>query len=95
MTTFTDEVRDLVSPHKFGGDRRAAAAYLVSLDGCCDETTGDVDWERWYCRIGRTVLTCDSQGFVDCYRHPSEEAAVTAFRAVDEDYGDWLESEEA
>ncbi len=86
MTTFTDEVRDTVSPHKFGGSRRAAAAWLISLDGCCDETTGDVDWYAWYGRIGRTILQCDSLGFVDAFKYATEAEARQTFQKIDQDF---------
>jgi hypothetical protein len=96
VTTFTDEVRDTVSPHKFGGSRRAAAAWLISHDA--DEQTGDAqDYGAWSARIGRTILTCDSQGFVDAARYDTEDLARREFERLDREYqtwcngGEWLE----
>lgn len=95
MTAFSDEVRQIVSPHKFGGSRRAAAAYLVDLDGCADEVTGDTcDWQFYAARIGRRVLIVDDQGFVDCERYVSEVGAVRRFDAIAADYGAHLDNEE-
>lgn len=85
MTAFTDEVRSTVSPHKFGGDRMAAACYLIDLDGCADEVTGDVEAADGYvARIGRRILTIDSAGFVTVgtFKHLADAEAT--FRGIDE-----------
>lgn len=93
MTTFTDEVRETVSPHKFGGDRRAAAAWLVTLDGCEDEQSGDVDgFGMWFARVGRTIVATDDQGFVWCERFPHELRALRRFEAMNEEYGSYLDA---
>lgn len=94
MPTFRDEVRDIVSPHKFGGSRRAAIAYLISRDGSCDEETGSVDYHGWYGRIGRTIISENSQGFVYANRYSSEDEAKRAFQAVAEDYDTWIDIED-
>jgi len=96
MTTFTDEVRATVSPWKFGGSRRAAAAYLVSLDGCADAETGDAHvWYGWAARIGRTVLLVTDHGFVYATRYPSDEAAQAVLDLIDSDYGAFLARQES
>lgn len=96
MTTFTDEVRETVSPHKFGGSRMAAACWLISLDGSADEETGDAnEWQYHASRIGRRVLYTDSQGFVWVDTYDSELQAVRAFEADDRAYGEVLEAQEA
>lgn len=96
MTAFTDEVRQTVSPHKFGGSRIAAACWLVSLDGCADEETGDAnEWQYHASRIGRRILYTDSAGFVWVDTYDSELAAVRAFEADDRSYGEYLEAQEA
>ena len=95
MTTFTDEVRATVSPHKFGGDRRAAAAWLVTLDGCEDEQDGDVErFGMWFARIGRTIVATDEQGFVWCERFDHELRAIRRFEALSAEYGSLLEADE-
>lgn len=94
-TTLRDEARELVSPHKFGGDRMAALLYILSLDGGEDEQTGDaVDWQFHAARFGRRILYCDTQGFVWLDRYPSELQAVRAFEADDRSYGEYLEAQE-
>lgn len=96
MTTFTDEVRETVSPHKFNGDRMAAACWLVSLDGSADEETGDAsEWHYYAARIGRRLLYTDSHGFVWVDTYNSELQAVRAFEADDRSYGEYLEAQEA
>src|SRR5262252_6023057 len=96
MTTFSDEVRDLVSPHKFGGSRMAAACYLVSLDGCEDERTGEAEWSGGsVSRIGRRIMTVDSQGFVYCETLDSEDEARREFQLIDLAYGEDLDAQEA
>jgi len=95
MTAFTEEVRETVSPHKFGGSRIAAACYLIDLDGCADETTGDaIDWQYHAARIGRRVLYTDPQGFVWVDTYDSELQAARAFEADDRSYGEYLEAQE-
>lgn len=95
MTTFTDEVRETVSPHKFGGSRIAAACWLLSLDGSEDEHTGDAsDWQFYAARFGRRILYTDSQGFVWVDTYPSELQAVRAFEADDRSYSESLEAAE-
>ena len=85
--TFRDEIRETVSPWKYGGDKRAAMLWLISLDGGCDAETGDAtDWFAWYGRIGRNILQCDSQGFVSAFRYRTEAEAISAFESIDADY---------
>lgn len=95
MTTFTDEVREATgSGHKFSS-RRAAAAWLVSLDGCLDEQTGSVEYScGWMGRIGRTILEEDDRGFVTCSTFAKESDAIAVFNATDEEYGRALDAEE-
>jgi hypothetical protein len=94
MTSFTDEVRETVSPHKFGGDRMAAALYLLSLDSGQDEATGDaVDWEVWAARFGRRILICDGQGFVYQTAYKSEEIARKEFALIDAEYAKYADEE--
>lgn len=96
MTAFTDEVRETVSPHKFGGDRMAAACWLVSLDGSADEETGDAnEWHYWTARIGRRLLYTDSHGFVWVDTYDTELQAERAFASDDRSYGEYLEAQEA
>ncbi len=82
MTRLSEEVRATVSPHKFGDSRRAAAAWILSGEGMADEETGDVDAGGYFARIGRTVVSCDSQGFVDATRYPSEAEARDVFHTL-------------
>lgn len=92
MTTFTDEIRETVSPHKFGGSRMAAACWLISLDGCADEETGDAnEWLYHAARIGRRILYTDDQGFVWVDTYKSELEAIRAFEADERSYGEALE----
>ena len=87
MTTFTDEIRETVSPHKFGGDRMAAALWLLSLHGGADEETGDAcDWHFWCARLGRWLLYCGCSGFVSSERFATEDAAKIAFAEIDAEY---------
>lgn len=79
MTRLTEEVRQTVSPHKFGGSRRAAAAWIISGEGFADEESGDVDEGGYFARIGRTVLKCDTQGFVGATKYDNEYDAREAF----------------
>lgn len=87
MTAFTDEIRDTVSPHKFGGDKMAAALWLLSLESGQDEETRDAcDWLCWVARFGRRLLVVDSPGFVYCWKYKTEAEAVEEFDAIDNDY---------
>lgn len=87
MTQFTDEVRDTLSPYKFGNDRRAAAMWLANLDGCEDESTGDAsEWRLWVARYGRNLCYVDDQGFVESYRFPNEAEAKQEFARIAEQY---------
>lgn len=86
MTTFTEEVRDLVSPHKFGGSRRTAALYLISLDGGLDEQTGDVDWDYWCGRCDRDLLFVDTQGFCWHEHYAGEQEAKIRFEQIEQEY---------
>jgi hypothetical protein len=79
MTRLTDEVRETVSPHKFGGSRKAAAAWIISGEGSADDESGDVDAGGYFARIGRHVLVCDSAGFVGVTRYADETEAAEAF----------------
>jgi hypothetical protein len=91
VTTFTDEVRETVS-HKFGGSRRATAAWIVSMDGCMDEEGGDSEAPTgWFGRIGRTMLYVDSQGFVSAHRARSVQCARDEFARFEEEYSAWDE----
>ena len=92
MTIFTDEVRETVSPHKFGGSRKAAALYLSSLDSGEDEQTGDVEFGLWVARFGRHLLLEDSQGFVWCESFRDEKEAELKFQDIDNEYCDWSDS---
>lgn len=89
MTTFTDEVRETVSPHKFGDSRAAAALWLSSLESGQDEETGSTEWDVWVARFGRRLLCCDDQGFVWVNTFPTEHEAQAAFNKVDAEYAEW------
>lgn len=90
---FRDEIRETVSPHKFGGDKMAAALWLLSLDGGQDEQTGDVEWSIWAARFGRRILYCDTYGFVGQTRYATEALAIEQFRLIDDDYSAWRSDE--
>ncbi len=90
MTAFTDEVRDTVSPYKFSGSRRAAAAWLFSLDGC-DEESGDVDSPTgWFGRVGRDIVGSDDRGFVWTTKYANESQARSEYETLNERYSEWL-----
>lgn len=92
MTTFSDEVRQAESPYKFGGSRRAAAAWLASLDGTCDdEAWSSTDGIGWIGRIGRRVIEENPQGFVTCERFKQESVAIAWFDSVRASYDACLE----
>jgi len=94
MTAFSDEVRDTVSPYKFGGSRRAAAAWLVTLDGGEDEQSGNSEAPTgWFARVGRTIVSTDSQGFVYVEKFSTTEAAAEAFASLDAEYAEWDDDE--
>ena len=83
MTTFTEEVRETVSPHKFGGDRMAAALWLLMLDNGEDESTGNAtEWHFSADRFGRRILFCDSFGFVSQSTFTTEAEAVERFEEI-------------
>ena len=95
MTTFTDDVRQAVSPHKFGGDRMAAACYLQWLDGCADEQTGSTDdWHWFISRHGRRLCYSDDQGNVGQETFSDEARAMVVFAGLDEEYGEVLQAQE-
>ena len=87
MTAFTDDVREILSPYKFGNDRRAAAMYLANLDSCYDEATGDAsEWGLWVARYGRNLLYVQDNGFVESAKCESEQEARDRFNAIEEQY---------
>ena len=95
MTTFTEEVRATVNPHKFGDDRMAAACYLIDLDGCADAITGDVEWSDGYVAlIGRRLMTIDSAGFVYCSSFADAADAVATFQGIDQAYAEDCDAQE-
>ena len=86
-STFRDEIRETVSPYKFGGDRMAAACWLLSLDSSEDEYTGDAcDWHYYAARFGRRIMFVTPQGFVSCVRYATEEASRLEFNALEAEY---------
>lgn len=74
-------MRDEYSSHK--GDPFAMFLYQRSLDGTwTDEETGDVQFAGWFGRIGRRIITEDSQGFVYCERYPTVLDAEVVFAEI-------------
>lgn len=88
MTTFTDQIREVISPWKFGNSRRATALHLASLDGMQDEDTGDVDWGIWVARFGRNLFYVGSDGFVSTEKFRSEDAARAEFQRIEAKYAE-------
>jgi hypothetical protein len=86
MTNFTDEIRQTVTPHKFGGDKMAAALYLLANESGQDEETGNVDWDFWVGRFGRRLLFEDSNGFVWVQKFQNEDEAKGYFADIEADY---------
>lgn len=82
---WTDEHR-----HKYGS---AMAEYLDLCEGE-DEETGSCEWHAHYRRYGKRLLVSDPNGFVDVWRYASEGEAIAEFRAIDEDFGAWLDLDE-
>jgi hypothetical protein len=74
-TTFRDEIRETVSPHKFGGSRRAAMLWLLFMEGGEDESATWADDGEHAERFGKRILIADSQGFVSAERYRSAEHA--------------------
>lgn len=94
LTTGDEVSRATVSPHKFMGDPMAEYLYILSMYGCADETTGDVEAPTQHvCRFGKRLLITDSQGFVTCTRLASENDAEQAFNLIDEEYAVWSDEE--
>lgn len=90
--TFRDEVRALDHSHRFGGSRRAAIAWLASLDGCNDDEAGSsFGGYLWIARLGRRVVLEDSQGFVGCQSFRTEPESERYFAALRRNYCDGLE----
>lgn len=95
MTTFTDEIRETVSPHKFGGDRRAAMLWLLMLESGQDDETGDAqEWSYWVGRFGRRLLYTYDSGAVEARLCASELEAVRELEAEAEAYGTTIEARE-
>jgi hypothetical protein len=93
MTALTEQVRETVTPYKFGGNKMATALWLLSLDSGQDEETGSsTEWGYWMARFGKRLLIEDSQGFVSCEKFESEDAARAAFNESEQAYAGMVES---
>lgn len=93
--TLRDDIRETISPYKFGGSRLATMLYILSLDDCADESSGNVESPTgWFARFGRKMLYVDSQGFVYAERFATEEESRAHFDRLEFDYERWGEWEE-
>lgn len=88
---YCGEEREAPGPGKFEGChdlRLAEALYEVSLDtSWLDEDYGYGDGGGWFGRIGRFLVSEDSQGFFDYADYETEDAAHAAFTASLPDEG--------
>lgn len=92
MTQFTEQVRQVESPHKFGfKPRKATILWLASLDGSMDDQTGSDDYGVWVARFGRHFVCCNDQGFVWHVGFETEQKAKERFEEIDNDYSEWME----
>jgi hypothetical protein len=73
--------------------REACEAYYMS--GFADEESGDVEAPTGhFYRVGRYLVTTDSQGFHSWDRYATERDAETAFGDADCEYAEWLGEED-
>jgi hypothetical protein len=92
LKTFRDEIRETVSPHKFGGSNRTAMLWLLMLDSSQDEETGDAnEWHYWVGRFGKRLLYIYPSGRCDSVLCSTEEEAKRSFENEAHAYGEVLE----
>ena len=76
-------------PGKFEGSPcqvHAERLYQVSLDGGCDEESGDVESYVWFGLIGSDILTNDSQGFVTFRSFDDPQPAKQEYDLIEQEY---------
>lgn len=77
--------------HKYGD---AIAEWLDHHIDYADEMTGDVDWDVFIARFGRTLLIFDDRGFVERVTYTTEQMAIEQYGLLDEQYCQWAFDEE-
>lgn len=55
-----------------------------------DDESGSTDWGCWFARIGKRIVSTDSQGFWYVSRYATETEAIAEFDRADSDYSDWM-----
>jgi hypothetical protein len=81
-------------PGKFeSNEDRVLAENLweATLDGWCEEETGDVQVFAWFGRVGRFVCEETGDGFFDVTDHGDEQTAREAFARVADEYAALLD----
>jgi hypothetical protein len=72
-----------------------AYLYDLTLSGGADEDGGDVESPTgWFARLGRNIVTADSQGFVYRNRFASVSDARVCFAALASEYAAWADEDE-
>jgi hypothetical protein len=62
----------------------------VYMDGCADEISGDVEAPMGhFYRVGRFIVTTDSQGFHSLSEYADEETAHYEFEQAAVAYAEW------
>jgi hypothetical protein len=84
-------------PGAFEGNRDrelASALWALSLDGTWDEQSGDTESPTGhFTRIGRWVVQCDQQGFVNLDERITVAEACELFETFEREYDAWLGDE--
>jgi hypothetical protein len=65
------------------------AEHVLGDSSWQDDSTGDVDFGRYYARAGRRIVSEDAQGFVYVDSFATESEAVNAFAQQAADYDAW------
>lgn len=56
-----------------------------------DEETGDVEFGVWVARVGKRLVSTDSNGFWYVENYETDDAAGTRFDLISQDYDNWNE----
>lgn len=65
-----------------------------NVDELADETSGSTEWGEWFARIGKWIVSTDSQGFWYAWKYTTEIEAIGTYKITDEEYGEWASSED-
>jgi hypothetical protein len=90
---FIEDARENFDDEDISSVLEACEVYY--MHGFADEYDGDVDAPTGhFYRVGRYLVTTDSQGFRDLAEYQTEREAETAYGDASDEYSEWLGEED-